>query len=96
MCRKPPSAQEAAAFGLTLEEASGPPVEVYPDNVVSVNVFVSVMTQWRGNGGGLDYGVLPFVLKVRGVPEDEWLQVLDDVRIMESVVMNKMGQRDGR
>lgn len=56
-----PTAAEAAAFGLTLEEASGDATEIWPDNVRSVNVFVAMSTQWRvgiAGASGLDYSAL--------------------------------------
>ncbi len=46
-------------------------------------------TQWRtGVGGvtGLDYNVLPWLMKVSGV-EDE-AAVLDDIRIMERAALD--------
>jgi hypothetical protein len=47
-------------------------------------------TQWRvGMGGatGLDYGVLPHVLRLVGVPKREWPRVFDDLRVMEAAVL---------
>jgi hypothetical protein len=81
-----PSAQEAAVFGLTPEEASGPPVPVWPDNLQSVNTFIAASTQWRvGSSGatGLDYGVLPTVLRLATIPRSHWPDVFDDIRVLE-------------
>jgi len=43
-------------------------------------------TQWRvGFAGatGLDYGVLPTVFRLIGVPRAQWSRLFDDIRVME-------------
>jgi hypothetical protein len=80
-------------FGLTIEEASGPAVEIWPDNLQSVNFFISVCSQWRHNGftvTGLDYGVFPAVLRMTGIPRKDWASVFDDVRIMEDAALAQL------
>jgi Phage related hypothetical protein (DUF1799) len=89
----PPSAAEAAAFGLTVDEASGPPVEVWPDCLPAVNLFISLQTQWRsGYAGytGLDYGCVPDVLRLMGVARRYWPGIFDDLRVMESAALETM------
>jgi len=78
---------------LTVEEASGPPVEVWPDNAPSLNVFIAMSTQWRvGMSGatGLDYAALPGVMRLIGVSAAERADVFDDIRIMEDAALGKM------
>src|SRR5512146_1127294 len=61
-CTKAPTEAEAAQLGLTVEEASGPPIEIWPDTMMSVCVFSAMLTQWNvGPGGdvGLNYASLP-------------------------------------
>ena len=90
---KGPSAAEAAAWGLTLEEASGPPVEIWPDNVMAVNVFVAMSTQWRtsvSGATGLDYGVLPHVMRLVGVGVKDRTAVFDAIRLMEDAALEMM------
>jgi len=90
-----PSAEEAKAWGLTIEEARGPATEVWPDNLVTVNTFTACLTQWRvGQSGatGLDYSVLPTVLKLTDVPESEWPDVFHGIRLMEDGAMHQMRQ----
>lgn len=80
-------------FGLTVEEASDPPAEVWPDMVSTVNVFVAMGTQWRvGFSGpiGLDYSALPAVLRMVDVPRKEWTDVFDGLRAMESAALEHM------
>ena len=91
-----PTAAEAAAFGLTVAEAGPAPVEIWPDNVQTVNVFVAMSTQWRsGMGGatGLDYAGLPFVMRTCGVRHVDRADVFAGVRAMENEALTVM--RDG-
>jgi hypothetical protein len=96
------TAKEAAALGLTLEEASGPPIEVWPDTIGSVLVFDDLGSQWvyAGAGGiptGIQYGSIEPVLRVRKVPAEDWPQVFDDIRVMEAAALTEMHrQREQR
>lgn len=77
---------------MTLEEASGH-AEVWPDNMPAVNVFTAAATQWRvGSAGayGLDYGVLPDVMRMLGMPRSAWPQTFDDIRLMEDAALAEM------
>ncbi|MGA5482724.1 DUF1799 domain-containing protein [Pseudomonas siliginis] len=61
--------------------------EVWPDNWESFLVMDSMWTQWRtGACGatGLDYGVLPGVMKLVGIPAKERSRVFQDIRVMEA------------
>lgn len=78
---------------MTVEEASGPAVELWPDNVRAVNVFVAMSTQWQvGPGGpiGLNYAALPAVLRLVGVPRSEQSDVFDGLRVLEDAALEKM------
>lgn len=90
----PPTPEEAARYGLTVEEASGPPFEVWPDNWQTVGVFLAMDTQWRyGPNGptGLDYGVLPTVLQdFLDIKRTEWSDVFRDLRVMENAALQQM------
>ena len=63
MVRPKRSAAELASYGLTEADfADEDTVHVWPENWLAVEVFASLLTQWRvGMAGmvGLDYGVLP-------------------------------------
>lgn len=87
-----PTEEEASTFGLTVEEASGPPIEVWPDNMPAVEVFIDLMTQWRRAGmagvrSGLDYAVLPAVFAIRGIQKKQQPAIFDDIRVMENAVL---------
>lgn len=77
----------AAEWGLTVEEMSGPPVELWPDNVLPVHIFTLTRTQWRyaGMGGaiGLIYSELPFVFEMEGIDRKDWPELFQDLRVME-------------
>lgn len=78
---------------MTVEEARGEGVGVWPDNIMAVNVFIAMDTQWRiGANGvtGLDYNALPVVMKMSGVPAKDRADVFEDVRTMEDVALMKM------
>lgn len=96
--RSEPTEAEAARFGLTVEEASGPPVEIWPDTYPAVLVFSSLMTQWRRAGMtgavvGLDYAVIPTVFRLRGIPRHEWEQTFDDLRVMEGAALEHLNKK---
>lgn len=92
---KGPSEAEAAAWGLSIEEASGPPIDVWPDNLAAVNVFIAMSTQWRragmtGAAVGLDYSVLPEMWRRTKTPPAERDAVFDDLRVMEDAALEQM------
>jgi hypothetical protein len=75
-----------ALFGLSPEDYDET-FEVWPDNWKSFLVMDSMWTQWRtGARGatGLDYGVLPNVMRLVGVPAKDRPSVFQDIRVMES------------
>lgn len=89
------TAKEAQALGLTLEEASGPPIEVWPDTEQSLLVFDALGSQWiyAGMGGvptGIVYASIEPVLRVRKVPAEDWSQVFEDIRVMEAAALEEM------
>jgi hypothetical protein len=75
-----------ALFGFSLEDYDET-IEVWPDNWPSFLVMDAMGTQWRtGACGatGLDYGVLPKVMKLVGIPAKDRPGVFHDIRVMES------------
>lgn len=88
-----PTPEEAARFGLTVDEARPPPALVWPDNLQTVNVFVSMSTQWLvGLAGptGLNYASLPVVMRSVGVTRRDWPDVFDGLRTMEDAALGYM------
>ena len=75
---------------MTLEEAQGEAIEVWPDNLQAVNVFISLTTQWRVNANGpygLDYNVLFRKLDRMGLTPIEYDGIEEDVRTMEDAAL---------
>jgi len=69
--------------------------EVWSDNWKSFLVMDSMWTQWRtGAGGatGLDYGVLPNVMRLAGVKAKDRPGIFQDIRIMESEAIAVMAE----
>lgn len=89
-------------YGLTVEEASAPPVEVWPDNAGALNVMIAMATQWRaGFSGptGLDYAALPAVFELLRIPRDERADVFDGLRVMEDAALElfrELAEKKGR
>ena len=80
-------------YGLTLSDLDNTAVPVWPDNLPAINVLIAVSTQWRvGMSGatGLDYNVLPAVFRLLQIPESEWPDTFECLRILESEAMKVM------
>jgi hypothetical protein len=94
-----PCAEEADFFGISPEQASGPPIEVWPDNAQSVATFMALSTQWRMGARspvGLDYAAIPAVLRLRGIPRAEHAQLFADIQVMESAALATMRQAQAK
>jgi len=81
-------------FGLSSSDVNDA-FEVWPDNWQAFLVMDSMGTQWRtGACGatGLDYGVLPKVMKLVGVPAKDRPGVFQDIRVMESEAIVVMSE----
>lgn len=89
-----------AIWGLTADdytdgapEVGGETVEIWPCNVNAVNAFVAMGTQWRiGPAGayGLDYAVLPHVLRLTLIPRPAWAEVFESIRVLEGAALEEM------
>lgn len=81
---------ELAVFGLTPEDVATEIVEVWPENWPAYLVFAAMSTQWRiGFSGptGLDYSALPFVMRMKRIPRDDWDDLFNQIYIMESAAL---------
>jgi hypothetical protein len=61
-------------------------------------VFIAMATQWRTGAigaTGLDYGALPAVFRLVGVPRAKWPDTFECLRVMESEAMKVMGENRG-
>ena len=94
-----PDVAELAKLGLTLDDVEKPEVEVWEENWQVFLLMRSMQTQWRvGAGGptGLDYNVLPFMLKTAKIPKGEWPEVLENLKVMELEALRVMNQDKGK
>lgn len=68
-------------------------MDVWPASCAAVNVFEAMTSQWRtGFNGptGLDYGVLPKVMRLVGIPKPDRREVFGQVRVMEFEALKVM------
>jgi len=83
-------------WGLSLEEASdrvNETLDVWPDNVRAVNVFIALSTQWRvGFGGayGLDFNVLYRKMDRLALSPDDCEDLEAEIRVLEDAALETM------
>lgn len=86
------------AAGLRREDVATS-IEIWPENLRSYEVFNSLGTQWCvGMAGptGLNYCAVEAVLRLQGLPAEDWPELFNDVRIMEASALDAMrGVRGG-
>lgn len=91
------SAAAASALGLQNTGVVEPEVlEVWPEHWPAVRLFSAMGTQWSvGMAGptGLRYEAIPFILRMQGVAEDQWLEVFDGLRTMEAEALRYFAER---
>jgi hypothetical protein len=81
-----------------LEDFEESPVEVWPDNLQAVNVFIAMSTQWSvGPAGpiGLKYEALPEVWRRTKTPMQDRDAIFQDLRVMEDAALEQM-LKDGK
>lgn len=81
---------------MTVEEASGDPVEVWPDNLVAVNVLIAIGTQWRtGMSGptGLDYNVLYKKMDRMQLSPERYEELEEEIRLLEDAALAVMRKK---
>ena len=79
------------------------PTDLWSCNEPVFRVFSAVSSQWRTSslpaGGvwwqGIDYGVLPGVLRMMGIARREWADLFDDLRVMERAAASTLNERKG-
>lgn len=66
------------------------PVELWPDTVDPVNLYIAMMTQ-RRETGGFDYSALPTVFEIVGF-ETNRKQLFEDFRTMEDELLTILAE----
>lgn len=72
------------------DDAAWTAPEIWPDNQHIVQVWLAMQTQWRvGFSGatGLDYAVLPVVMRGVQVPLNERMDIFAGVQVMERTTL---------
>jgi len=91
-----PDAAALASIGLTEADYEDDNViEVWPDNVTAINVFIGMDTQWFWTEGcrvGLRYEALPEVWRRNRIPPNEREEVFQDLRVLERAALKQMGE----
>lgn len=97
MYKKGLSAQDKANMALMglsdADYAADEDVEVWPDLWEAVLLFDSLGSQWRVSGAGpygLDYNVLYHKMDRMNLLPDEYTQMEEDIRILESAALAEM------
>lgn len=70
---------------------------MWPENLAAYQLFDRVATQWRAgmNGPiGLDYGAAYPVMERMRLSDAEWLDMLDDLRVMEQAAMATISENN--
>lgn len=88
---------DLAAFGLAaaLDDEE---IEIWPDNLETVEAFLACRTQWQANGmngqvHGLRYADVAATLDLLGVADRR--AVFDGLRIMEAAALEVFSQKSG-
>lgn len=76
------------------EEAEKMQFGIHADNWVLLGVFLALATQWRVAIGltgivylGVDYGALPAVMQMLGIPRTKHSETFAAVRLMEAAAL---------
>lgn len=74
-------------------------LDIHPDNEVLVAAFLALQTQWRVVLGfkrviyqGIDYGAIPPVLALLGIPHRERNEAFAAIRVMESTALEILNE----
>lgn len=83
-------------MGLTLADVADQcDIETWPDTEPAIHLFIAMRTQWRtGPSGitGLDYAVIPTVMRLHSLPRQKWAGAFDDLRVMEDELLNAIAE----
>ena len=73
----------------------GQTIEVWPDNLEAVNLFIQVMGQWRMGFNGpvaLDYVSVDVVMRIEQIPIANQSRLLSELRIMEDSALSQIAR----
>lgn len=85
------------AFGLSPDDFSAAPLDVWPCHWQAVQLFIGLSTQWRvGFAGayGLDYGALAAAMDMQDISPRKRKSLFNKVRLMEQEVLSMWVERE--
>jgi len=71
-------------------------LELWPENLAAVDLFMEVSTQWRvGMSGptGLDYAGVLAVMEINGIAPEDRRERLQELRVMERAALDVMSEQ---
>lgn len=83
-------------LGLTADDLDV--AEIWPENWPAVQLFCVLLTQWRfspAGPSGLDYGPVPFAMRMHGIPLADQPDAFWALRVMEAETLRLM-HKDAR
>lgn len=69
--------------------------EIWADNAPVFDLFAALDTQWRMGASmpvGLDYNAAGLLMDISGVPHEQRMDMLSDLRIMERAALTQMSE----
>ena len=92
-----PTEAELFGTGFTPADYATEDFEVWPDNMLALNLFITMQTQWIvGAGGvtGLNYIPLFSRMDRMKLSEQEYEWMFDDIRVIESEALKAINTKD--
>jgi len=75
-----------------------PDYEVWPENMVAINLYITLQTQLIAGGGGgvIGFNYIPYFARMdrMKLSEQEYEWLFDDVRAIESVAVPELNKKD--
>lgn len=97
LVERPPTESEIRSLGFEPEDYADDYVDCWPENWPAFRVFESVANQWRCSAGGvisLDYGPLFHRMDRLKLSEDDFEEMFNDVRHLESAALSVLQRKN--
>jgi len=98
MYRRPPTAEEMAAWGCDADDFASDPVDIWPENLPAFNLLAGLGTQWHmGNDSngksqptGIRYSVAYHRMDRMGLTPEQYNELDADLQVMERAALEQM------
>ncbi len=91
---------QAVIDEMVAEEAASSTCEIHPDNVMAVQLFIALRTQWRVCSGmagavmlGIEYASVSVVMRLMGIKAADRATLFTDLQTMESAALSVMREK---